>query len=241
MSARALLIATLAGAVALPALAQNDRPRVFPFEERGDDPSLGVAIGEILAAADARDTDALMAYVAPNIQFSFGIDNGAAAFRDLLEASNSEDNSGDWFVEIADALRLGGRVDDYRRDVAGMQPSYCFPYISCLTDAEMAMLLDLDPYESAFVIRHDAPIHAAADGTSEVIGISSYEAWRGEEWVPDAAAPEDIDQGWIRISLGKGQAGYLATDDVRSWVGFRGWLVQQDDESWLMEIFIAGD
>jgi hypothetical protein len=242
MIARALMTATLAGAIAMPALAQNGQPRIFPIEERGEIASLDQAVSELLAAADARDVDGVMAFVDPQIQFSFGIDNGAAAFRQQLETSGTQDNPTDWMAELADAIRLGGVIRDYRQDIEGEQTSYCFPYFSCLSEVQMRPVSHLDPYQSAFVIRHDAAIHAGPSRETEVIGVSSYEAWSAEAYEPDRdAAPDDWLNSWAVVSLGKGGTGYIHAEDVRSWVGFRGWLLEQDDGSWSLVTFIAGD
>jgi len=227
-----VLLAGLALAAA-PAAAQNGRPTAFPVNEAHKIPALEETIEAILQAVDDRDTEALLQYVLPELQFSFGVENGAEAWAEVLNAPADSDMSA-WREEIwfalADTMRLGGAFNE--------RMEYCVPYFNCSFDPEDAGP-GANAFTTIFVIRHDAAIRAQPRADAQVIGRSAYEVWTDVEFT-DPPPDGDWEDVWARVVLPTGTPGYIWREDFRQWVGYRGYFVETP-EGWRLQVFIAGD
>jgi hypothetical protein len=209
--------------IALPALAQ-DPPAPFT-DEAAQDPDFLAWRATLITAVAERDTEAVVAMAAPDIQLSnFGDVVGHAAFAGLLRGDPYHDYpsphdaafySENYWHEFERLLALGGTFDGPDRFHA--------PYTQGVDITPR--LEDYDPAAIFFVIGHDRPLFAEPDTSSEVIAEVSevvvvqlpYDDDRDER--PNSRhGVLDIDGETVLrlIGLADGTEGYMRESHLRS-------------------------
>lgn len=203
--------------MAAPAAAQVGT--LLPVDEAVQDPSFIVFRARMLEAVAARDTAHVLAQLDPNAKFSFGGDDGVEGFRRLwLDGDAGED----LWATLARALALGSTYDSTEAGVAATAP-YVFG----------AWPDSLDAFEHVAVVGEDVRVRAAPSTEADVLAAVSYALLPA---VYDTGTPE----GWQKVALADGRAGYVAEAFIRSPIGYRIGLTKQDGR-WRVTYFLAGD
>jgi hypothetical protein len=208
------VLALLASLASAPAGAQTVPPR----DDAAQDMSFAAYRGELLAAARARDVEAVLARTAADVQLSFGLDRGRDTLRTWLTEGSGFLPAERLWRELEEILVLGA----VRRPDNG----FCTPYIAC-DDFGLAY----DPFAVAFVVRDRAPAYAAPADDAAVVATLSHA-------VLDVT--ESIDPVWSRVRLPDGRDAFLRWPDIRRPVGYRAYF-RNTGHGWRMEAFLAGD
>lgn len=191
-----------------------------PVDEGVSDGTFSSFRAEMLSAVRRKDSAALMAMVDPEIRTSFGDGGGLAEFRSQWKPESP--NSQLW-TELESLLTLGGKFLG-----EGESRSFWAPYVYSAWP---------DPYDSFMhvaAVKADVPIHARADGASEVKARVSWEILEVGE--PSTDAPE----GWTKVTRNGGIIGWVRSGDVRSPIGYRAGFSRKGDR-WRMDALVAGD
>jgi hypothetical protein len=99
----------------------------------------------------------------------------------------------------------------------------------------------LDAFEHVAVTTSAAPVFAAPDTTSAVIGTATHSILRVQEWRGLSSIPSNTDSTWARVQVNKVQSGgWMRGRDVYSGVGWRAAFVRREGR-WTMIFFVAGD
>jgi len=225
LASRRFVLTLLAGtALAGPAAALTPVRPAKPIQmvnQATRDPALVKVIGEMLAAAKAKDWKRLSPHVTEKIQLDFGGGAGRAEFGKRL-AKGPE-----FWDELVWVLENGGR---FEKDGTFMAP-YTFS----------ADTGKLDPFEAGVMVAK-ANAHAEPRADSPVVVELDRVAVRVVDWKHTENAPRPFyrRQDWVQIELADKRKAWLPAKIVRSAVDFRAGIAKVRGV-WKMNVFIAGD
>jgi hypothetical protein len=212
--------------LASPSYAQN--LVASPVDEASNDLSFLEYRTALIAAVEARDTEAVIALSDADISLSYGGDAGHAAFRDFLNVpieklsedykSKAEDLREEYWNELETVLKMGGRFQN---------DSFAAPYTW-----SAAYPKDADPYEVYFITGENVMLRAENNSTGRIISRLSYNVVTVPRWNPET--------DYQAIKLPNGQEGYLSSKYLRSLIDYRAFFGKFEGK-WLMTVFIAGD
>lgn len=222
---RRLLTCLLLCLAPLPAAGQG--LQLLPFDEAGLDSDFERFRDELLAAAERRDVDAVVAAAAPEILLSFGEDMGPETLRLWLTGGGPSEEEPMW-QELVDVLSHGGGFDQQ----GGFSAPYWFAATPPLPD-------DTDWYSLLYVIGEKVRMRAGPGTGHQVLGQVSYEVVFADDpqqtWATDAEGRE-----WLYVRTTDGRKGWIREDFLRSAFGYRAGFERQDGR-WRMTYFLAGD
>ena len=206
------LVVAAALSVAAPRLyAQLGRVR--PFDDARRDPALVGFRARLLASVQARDTQAVLASVAPGVSLGFGGDSGVAEFARMLREPATWD-------ELRDILTHGGRLVS--------DSTFCAPYWTSSGP------LPGDGFELSVVIGSSVRVRERPDARASIIASLSYDIVRIDR-KPSAGA-----SGWSPVLLRDGRHGFVAAQFVRSPIGMRLVLSRRVGQ-WRITAYYGGD
>ncbi len=184
---------------------------VPPVDEGAANPSFAAFRSELIAIVEARDLARLEPILHPDIRISFGTGGGRADAVAEFQANPER------WDKLGELLALGGKFEEPSRFVA--------PYT-------FHVEVD-DPYSTAVVTAQNLNVRAQPSTTAPVLTQLSYETVTLGE---NALGTE----GWFKIELPDGRAGYVSADFARLILDYRASFVLTDG-AWLMDFFLAGD
>lgn len=206
---------TTANAPGAPAVQVLTFGKSGPVEQAGYQPEFLAFRNEMMRVAQAHDTTALYAMLAPDIKASFGGDGGLDGFRRVWRPGAPDSELWD---TLFDVLLHGGRFTN--------DETFTAPWTSFgLPDS-------LDAFTYLIVRGADVPVFAEPDSTGTPIASLGYDIVRRQQ----ATEPS----GWQAIALSNGEAGYVTANQVRSPVDARAIFEKRNGKWWLV-LFLAGD
>lgn len=211
------------------AVAAADPPTMLrdpPVDRCASDASFAAFWGALLRTIDRRDGDALLAVVAPDIEFSFGGDRGRASFARSWKLSRPQ--SSDIWRALEETLLLGCRI--------GEDGTYWAPSFFLFDNGEM------DGFETFLALVPGSALRAEPDDGAMPVAMLDWDVLhialdqRKGAWTVDGdgAAP------WLSASLSDGRSGYVRASQVRSIIDLRAGF-RKVRGRWMMTVFIAGD
>jgi hypothetical protein len=194
----------------IPAAAPSQVARVSPVDEATRIPSLVRFRAGLLAAIARRDTARVIAAFSPRVRLSFGDASGHDELRRILRDETA-------WIELRDVLEHGGQ---FFSDTLFIAP-YWF-----------TARIDGDPFYMLVVIGSGVRVRERPGLDAPVIASLSHQAVLGG--LTPAA------EGWQPVSLADGRTGFVASQFVRSPVGYRAGI-ERNGETWHIVFFLAGD
>jgi hypothetical protein len=185
--------------------------RVPPVDEAAREPTLVAFRDQLLASIASRDTVAVLAAFAPDVQLDFGGSSGVELLRERLHEPRL------WW-ELQDVLGHGGRFTD--------DSTFFAPY---WFHAELD-----DPFTQWIVIGQSVRVRTRPDEGSAIVASLSHQI------VSEDPKASDAGEHWVAIKVADGGPGYVAARYVRRSVGYRIGMSRQAGR-WRIVSFIAGD
>lgn len=195
-----------------------------PFDDAGQQPTFKAYRDKLLAAIAKRDAAAVVAMASPDVELSFGGDNGRETLRQWLTAPDSEA----YWVSLERVLKEGGTFQD-KLFIA----PWTFHYVAPET---------MDIYSVAIVAGKNVRLRAEPSTSGSVVRALSYEV---VEMPPYDQSREDrvtnsTGREWLRVRTTKGEEGWMASEFLRFLIDYRAGF-QHTPQGWQMIFFVAGD
>ncbi|MDG6078776.1 hypothetical protein E3U23_06160 [Erythrobacter litoralis] len=160
-----------------------------------------------------RNADALLGITAPGVRLDFGAGGGLTAFRERLEASDSQ-----LWAELDRIVALGCAVDDGGNMVL---PWY------------FAQDLKVDdPFAAMIVTGSDVPVLSEPNAIASPIERISWDTVTAVDGPPK--------NGFAQVRTTSGGEGFVAADKLRSLVDYRLYVSGQNG-NWHITSFVSGD
>ena len=213
-SAAALLLLFSAN-VAAPAASVPRR--LPPVDQCTAEPGFSVFRDALKRSVDARDGDALLALLAPDVLVNFGGETGRDAFArqwDLTAGSPDE-----LWTQLAKILALG---------CARSNTTLVMPALALQFDSDS----DEDVFDKLVVTSSVAELRAAPDPASARIARLS--------WDIVTALERRHQDDWVKVQLADGRRGWVSARQLRSPLDYRA-TVEKRDGRWMISAFVAGD
>ena len=218
-----LLTAALLGiALAFSANAADKVLRLAPMDEGPRDASFLKFRNEFKAIVARKDAKALMKIITPNIQNSFGGDNGAANFKKMWKPQESKSDV--WPV-LKLVLDMGGNFDS--------KTEFSAPYVFS------AFPSDLDGFETVAVTSPDAVLRDKPKADATIVRKLDYDILtlkNGAKKLQHEAGPND----WLEVNDAAGKHGFVLQRDARSPIDFRAGF-KKIKGRWRMVDLVVGD
>jgi hypothetical protein len=167
----------------------------------------------LAAAVAERNADALVALAAEDIKLDFGGGTGRAELKKRLTAQDRE-----LWRELGELLTLGC--------AANKQGGLTLPWYF---DQSIS---DVDPFVGMIVTGESVPVMSSPEEGGETLATLSWD-------VVEIAALEP-DSPFQKVKTTAGQEGYVATDKLRSLIGYR-LLATSRNGTWRIVSLVAGD
>jgi len=214
------LLAVLALLTAGPALASfqvppNNPGRYTPRDECAAAPDAGAFRTRVVDAVRRRDVQAFVALASDDVMLDYG---GGAGRKELRERLTGKDGPELW-RELDALLALG---------CAFSEGQLIMPWFFAQD------LGDADPYSTMLVLGDSVPMRG---GPHKGAPIKRRLNWQVVV-IPADFQPEKQFQ-YARL-IGRNGAGFVASDKLRSQIGFR-LIAERRDGAWRLTAFIAGD
>lgn len=218
-----LLAAFLLGAMlTLSADAADKVLQLKPMDEGPRDASFLKFRNDLKAIIDRKDAAALMKIVTPNIQNSFGGDNGAANFKKMWKPSDSKSDI--WPV-LKLVVDMGGNFDS--------KTEFSAPYVYS------AFPNDVDSFETVAVTSPDAVMRDKPKADAAIVRKLDHDILNlvnGAKKLQHEAGPDD----WLEVTDAAGKHGFVLQRDVRSPIDFRAGF-KKIKGRWRMVDLVVGD
>ena len=187
--------------------------RYAPRDECADIEGAAAFRERLAAAVTARDTEALVALAASDIELDFGGGGGTAQLRALLEQS-----SGALWQDLAELMELGCAANEQ----GGITIPWFFEQ-----DLSLA-----DPATAVLVTGEDVPVRERADPEMRPSRTISWDVVDIVAFDPEAPLQQ--------VSLADETVGYVPTDKLRSLLDYR-LIASSRNGRWRITSLIAGD
>ena len=195
-------------------------PDFPPVDEGAKDVQFSEFRQNLMGSIAKKKYDWAIARISGTIKFSFG-DEGNK--RELLELWQSSPEARDeFFANLLECLKHGGqfqKLDGKRLFVA--------PYVFS------AWPSDLDAFEHVAVLPEAIGVYADADETSERLTMVGHTVLR-----VDYSRSE---QGWRRVEYEEDKWGFIKESAVRSPIDYRAIFERDENGSYVLVTFVAGD
>ncbi len=200
---------------------------VKPVDNAKSDASFLAFRTKLIAAAERKDANAILAIVDPQIKNGFGGDDGIANFKKQWKTT---DKKSEFWKEFLPVIKNGGSFSKENRTKLFVAP-YTF---SDWPD-------DIDGFEYMVIFGNNVNLRERPGIDSRVIERLSYNVVK-----IDANASTTGDAGdegafkWYKLSTLSGKTGFVAAEFVRSHIDFRAGF-EKKRGVWKMTFFLAGD
>lgn len=206
--------------------AHGQVEKLYPVDEADEDPSFLVFRMHLSEAIAARDTAFIYEHLASDIVNSFGGNGGIDEFKSKWKPSSKDTEL--WTV-LARVIGGGGAFEERRDGVTFSAPYYSASYPSRKYNA----------YQYGVVIGDSARVYAAPRRDSSVLAHLSYDIVRVLDFYPQYD-DDDIPEGWSKVELKGGEAGWMTGDSLQSVIDYRA-AFQKRNGTWKMNSLVAGD
>ncbi|MBM4275238.1 MAG: SH3 domain-containing protein [Deltaproteobacteria bacterium] len=198
--------------------------KLLPVDEAAKDPSFLAFREQLLAAVRSRSLDGVLSLTAPDIQNSFGGDDGVENFLKIWRPQAPDSQLWSTLEEI---LTMGGRFSQDRQE-------FWAPYVfSAFPDK-------LDPFQHLAITGKQVEVRVGPRMSAPVMATLSYEVVKLAEF---KAVVEETPKGphrWLKIITPQGKVGYVAAKQTRRPLDYRAGFRKMDGR-WVMAVLVAGD
>lgn len=176
-----------------------------------------------------KDAIGLMKVVDPQIQCSFGDDNGAAAFVRQWEIDTPAKTPASQLWGVLDGILAGGGVFDEAKN------EFYAPYVSGTFPQQY------DSYTYGAITGSGVRLRAEPNMNSEILKTISYDIVEILE-----TSPKDDTIGgkvfpWHKVRMADKKEGYIFGQFLGMTVGYRAVFVRKGPQEWKMTVLVAGD
>lgn len=209
-------------ALAMSAQAADKDLRLAPMDEGPRDASFLKFRNDFKAIIARKDATALMKIIVPNIQNSFGGDNGAANFKKMWKPANAKSDI--WPV-LKLVLDMGGNFDS--------KTEFSAPYVFS------AFPSDIDGFEAVVVTADNSELRDKPKADAAVVRTLDHDILtlkNGAKKLQHEAGPDD----WLEVTDAAGKHGFVLQRDVRSPIDFRAGF-KKIKGRWRMIDLVVGD
>lgn len=225
LAASALAACALAGEAAAAAAQAMEREMPFaPIDEGAKDALWQAYKSRLLAALEARNRQALIAAIDPNVDNGPEVQRGIKEFRRRWNLD--QDKSPIW-EELRKAVSLGGA---YVKGERG-QRRFCTPYVAARWPTSH------DPFAFGAITARDVLVKSEPSSDARTIDTLSHFLVRVEDWEVADKAP-GFAQKWTRIRLADA-SGYVPEEQIRSPIEHMA-CFSGEGGSWRLTSFTAG-
>jgi hypothetical protein len=198
--------------------------RLRPSDEGQQDPSFHAFRQKLLEAISRKDAEFLLSIVDPNIQISFGGEEGIRAFR---EAWKPEDVNSEVWNTLARLLRLGGTFGESKDE-------FWAPYVfSRFPD-------DYGGFDFSAIIAKDVRVRSEPNEKTPIFTSLSYDIVLNLSGGDSPEPKNKADSAWVRIRLPDGREGFVSAQFIRSPTDYRAGF-KKTGGKWLLTHLVAGD
>jgi len=201
--------------------------KLLPVDEAAKDPSFKAFRDMLIDAVKRKDTQFILSVVAPNIENDFGGGNGIENFKAKWRLGKTADSP--LWAELDSILSMGGsfRVEEGKR-------SFWAPYVYSAWPDDFDCGEDAQCYA---VTAEHVNVRREPASTAPIVASLSYDIVKSKvEYDAKSKTPD----GWTRIMVPGGGAGYIATKFISSPIDYRAGFAKVRGK-WLMIALIAGD
>lgn len=195
-----------------------------PFDDAGQQPAFKAYRDKLIAAVAKRDVAAVVAMASPEVELSFGGDNGRETLRQWLSAPDAEP----YWSSLERVLKEGGTFQEQL-----FIAPWTFHYVAPET---------MDIYSVAIVAGKNVRLRAEPSTSAKVIRALTYEVvemppydQNREDRVTDSSGRE-----WLRVRTTIGDEGWMASEFLRFLIDYRAGF-ESGPQGWQMIFFVAGD
>ena len=227
----ALILITLAAALALPAIAQTpaakpDAPRkLMPVDDGSADPSWVQFRNWLLQALQRGDRRALISILDANILNPLEAPRGIAVFRKIWDLEGKDERL---MRELPLVLQLGSVWYQPK----GGTRLLCAPYVPIKWPLD-----DVDPYNSGAIIIKDALVKDGPSHAAQTLGGLNYDIVPVRDWEV-ADREERLQQRWVKIRHAD-RDGYVPEEHIRSAIEYRA-CFGKTGAGWRMMEYVLG-
>lgn len=213
----------------LPVKQIQEAGRLYPVDEGPLDTSFFVFREWLLGVIAQKDVLQLMHVVDPDIRCTFGEENGVAVFVNTwgLDTPAKTQRSPLW-AELSAILRGGGIFDAQKQNFTAPYWFATFPD-------------DADALESGVILGSGVRLRATPDVDSEIVQTISYNIVALLEVAPEKDTIGSAIFPWYKVKLSDGKEGYVFGQFLGSPLGYRAGFARLPNNSWRMNMLVAGD
>jgi hypothetical protein len=230
MSTSKILVFSFAMTVlSVPTAAQV--AKVYPIDEAVRDPEFFAFRARLMVALQRKDVTYLYSILAANILNSFGGDGGVEEFKARWKAE--EPRSEVWNI-LTEILALGGQFrppDEWSEGARTFVAPYTFSVQPSAGE---------DPFPYGVVVGRGVRVRQEPTATATILANLSFDVIRVTDWAPKSK-PEDVRaNSWVAVELADGRPGFVASEFIRSRIGYRTIFIRQNGR-WMLRALVAGD
>jgi hypothetical protein len=229
---RSLLFGFFLLAFSLPAVSEqiSESPKTYrahrlpPSDEGKNDPSFHAFRQKLLEAISRKDAKFLLSIVDPNIQISFGGEEGIQAFREVWKP---EDVNSEVWNTLAQLLRLGGTFGESKNE-------FWAPYVFSRFPDKYG------GFDFSAIIARDVKVRSEPNDKSPMITSLSYDIVLNLSASDSPEPKSKTDPAWVHIRLPEGREGFVSAQFIRSPTDYRAGF-KKTGGKWLLTELVAGD
>jgi hypothetical protein len=196
-------------------------------DESTQHPELKSFMEHLMEVVAEKNTDELLNMMSDNIHFSFGGGSGKEAFMKEWGLDTNPEESDVW-KELSDAISFGGTLSD--------KNLYTAPYIF------VNFPEGYDHFQYGAILGENVNLREKPTSNSNSIMQLSFEVVEMPgEYSEQTVVIEGEKYRWVKIRTLDGEVGYVVEKYVRNPVDYRVGVEQQEDGTWKIVFFIAGD
>lgn len=226
---RMIIVITLVAFICLPALAEEpakfEDVTFYPVDQGPYIESLKDFREKLREIVKNKDANSLLPLVKDDIRFTFGMENGKEEFIKFWELKNpqkTERNEEFWAI-LNKILNYGGAFSD--------ENSFAAPYYYSSWPETF------NEFEYLAVIGEHVNYYKKEGNTLKPAGTATYKIVKNVNESP--VKHNNLD--YTGVYLPSGQKVYINEYYLGCPVGYRAIFFKQKDNTWMMEVFIAGD
>ncbi|NUQ25012.1 MAG: SH3 domain-containing protein [Saprospiraceae bacterium] len=203
--------------------------KLYPVDEAPLDTGFYVFRELLRQTVADKDVIGLMKIVDPQIQCSFGDDNGAAAFVRQWEIDTPAKTPTSQLWGVLDGILAGGGVFNESKN------EFYAPYVFGTFPEQY------DSYTYGAVTGSGVRLRAEPNLTSEIVKTISYDI---VEILETSEAPDTLAgraHPWYKVKMADKKEGYIYGQFLGLSVGYRAMFARKGPQEWKMTVLVAGD
>jgi len=226
---KVLMFSFVVTVLPLPTAAQV--AKVYPVDEAVRDPEFFAFRARLLVALQQKDVNYLYSILAANILNSFGGDGGIEEFKATWKAE--EPTSKIWNT-VLKFLHLADSSDPPDEWLEGAR-TFAAPYTFSVQPSGGE-----DPFLYGVVVGRGVRVRQEPSATGTILANLSFGVIRVTDWAPKSQLEDVRASSWVAVELADGRPGFVASEFIRSRIGYRAIFINQGGR-WMLRTLVAGD